>query len=73
MRRYDITFERKEFDMKEIFVGIVKAMLFIVILLITFWALNGFNALPEVDIAIQLTVGIILFVFIEREEKNKRL
>ena len=57
--------------MKEIFVGTVKAMLFIVILLITFWTLNGFNALSGVDIAIQLTVGIILFVFIEREEKIK--
>lgn len=56
--------------MKKIFVGTVKAVLFIVILLITFWILNGFNALPEVDIAIQLAVGITLLVFIEREEKK---
>jgi hypothetical protein len=55
--------------MKEIFVGIGKAILFIVALLMTSWILNGFNALPDADIAIQLAVGIILFVFIEREEK----
>ena len=59
--------------MKEIFVGTVKAMLFIVILLTSSWILNGFNALPDADMAIQLAVAIILFVFIEREEKNKRL
>ncbi len=57
--------------MKEIFVGIGKAILFIVALLITSWILNGFNALPDADIAIQLVVGIILFVFTEREEKLK--
>lgn len=57
--------------MKEIFVGIGKAILFIVALLMTSWILNGFNALPDAEIAIQLAVGIILFVFIEREEKNK--
>lgn len=55
--------------MKEIFVGIGKAILFIVALLMTSWILNGFNALPDADMAIQLAVGIILFVFIEREEK----
>lgn len=55
--------------MKEIFVGIGKAILFIVALLMTSWILNGFNALPDAEIAIQLAVGIILFVFIEREEK----
>lgn len=59
--------------MKEIFVGTGKAILFIVALLMTSWILNGFNALPDADIAIQLAVGIILLVFIEREEKNKRL
>ncbi len=57
--------------MKKIFVGIGKAILFIVALLMTSWILNGFNALPDADIAIQLAVGIILFVFIEREEKIK--
>lgn len=71
MCKNDITFERKEFDMKKIFVGIGKAILFIVALLMTSWILNGFNALPDADIAIQLAVGIILFVFIEREEKIK--
>lgn len=55
--------------MKEIFVGTGKAILFIVALLMTSWILNGFNALPDADMAIQLAVGIILFVFIEREEK----
>ena len=58
--------------MKEIFVGTVKAVLFIVVLLMTAWILNGFNAPPDDMIAIQLAVGVILFVFIEREE-NKRL
>lgn len=57
--------------MKKIFVGTGKAALFIVILLTSSWVLNGFNALPDADIAIQLAVGIILFVFIEREEKIK--
>ena len=57
--------------MKKIFVGIGKAILFIVALLMTSWILNGFNALPDAEIAIQLAVGIILFVFIEREEKIK--
>ena len=58
--------------MKEVFVGIAKAVLFIVALLMTSWILNGFNALPNADIAIQLAVGIILLVFIEREEKKNK-
>ena len=58
--------------MKKIFVGIGKAILFIVALLMSSWILNGFNALPDTEIAIQLAVGIILLVFIEREEKNKK-
>lgn len=57
--------------MKKIFVGIGKAILFIVALLMSSWILNGFNALPDAEIAIQLAVGIILLVFIEREEKIK--
>ena len=57
--------------MKEIFVGTVKGVLFIVIVLIIFWILNSFDVLPDDMIAFQLTVSFILFVFIEREE-NKR-
>ena len=57
--------------MKKIFVGIGKAILFIVALLMTSWILNGFNAVPNAEIAIQLAVGITLLVFIEREEKIK--
>lgn len=53
--------------MKKIFVGIGKAILFIVALLMTSWILNGFNALPDAEIAIQLAVGVTLLVFIERE------
>lgn len=62
---------KKGFDMKKIFVGTGKAVLFIVILLTSSWILNGFHALPDADIAIQLAVGVTLLVFIEREEKIK--
>lgn len=59
--------------MKKIFVGTGKSILFIVAFLMTSWILNGFNALSDAGIAIQLAIGITLLVFIEREEKNKRL
>jgi cytochrome c biogenesis protein CcdA len=58
--------------MKKIFIGIGKAILFIVALLMTAWILNGFNVLSDDMKAIQLAVGIILLVFIEREQ-SKRL
>ena len=58
--------------MKDVFVGIVKAVLFIVVLLMVAWILNGFNALSNDTKAIQLAVGVILLVFIEREENKRR-
>ena len=58
--------------MKDIFVGTGKGVLFIVMLLMTSWILNGFNVLPSDMIANQLAVGVIVFIFIEREENKRR-
>ena len=57
--------------MKEVFVGIGKAVLFIVVLWMTSWILNGFNALSDDMKAIQLAIGVTLLIFIEREENKK--
>lgn len=57
--------------MKEIFIGTVKACLYIGTLIGVYLALKGFKTPAQIDIIGVLAVGAILRHFIDKELKNK--
>ena len=56
--------------MEEIFIGTVKACLYMVTLIGVYWALNGFKTPAQIDIVGILAVGAILRHFIDKEENK---
>ena len=58
--------------MKETFIGIGKACLYMSILVLTFWVLKGFETPTQLDIAGVLAVGAICRHFVDKEEEKKR-
>ena len=57
--------------MKEVFIGIGKACLYMTTLVLTFWVLTGFETPTQLDIAGVLAVGAIIKHFVDKE-KNKK-
>ena len=53
--------------MKEIFIGCIKALFYIICLLFVLGALKGFECLNQFDVAICLSVGAIVNGFIDKE------
>ena len=56
--------------MKEIFIGIGEACLYIGTLIGVCWALNGFKTLAQIDIIGVLAVGAILRHFVDKEKEK---
>ena len=54
--------------MKEIFIGIGKACLYMTILVLTFWVLKGFETPTQLEIADVLAVGAIIRHFVDKEK-----
>lgn len=57
--------------MKEMFIGICKACLYMTILVLTFWVLKGFEAPTQLEIADLLAVGAIIRHFVDKEKIKK--
>ena len=57
--------------MKQIFIGTLKACLYIARLLLVYWLINGFEMLTLIDVVGVLSVGAILKHFIDREEDKQ--
>ena len=60
--------------MKEMFIGIGEACLYMTILVLTFWVLKGFETPTELEIADILAVGAIIRHFVDKEKlRNKAM
>jgi len=57
--------------MKEIFIGTVKACIYMGTLIGVYWVLNGFKTLAQIDIVGVVAVGAILRHFIDKEQLKK--
>lgn len=54
--------------MKETFIGIGKACLYMTTLVLSFWVLKGFETPTQLDIASVLAVGAIFSHFVDKEQ-----
>lgn len=57
--------------MKETFIGIGKACLYMTILVLTFWVFKGFETPTQLDIVGVLAVGAIIRHFVDKEQLKK--
>lgn len=55
--------------MKKMLIGIVKACLYMGVLIGIYWALNGFKTPSQVDIVGLIAVGAMLKHFVDKEIK----
>ena len=57
--------------MKEIFIGIAKAYLYMGTLIGVYWVFSGFKTLAQIDIIGVVAVGATLRHFIDKEQLKK--